>query len=196
MDTDTAEEVVNEMIHEHVLPSQYQHLITGEINRILREMNRPAASEDKNREEHMQRTGTLPRTSDAQRNGTLPRSDSERQRIGTLSRNSETEWQDKQRGSFSRVSSDADRLREDGQSQKGSHGDILSEFDDFPCRGLLFFNLEYDDGQIIEDLVKDTAMASNRGMEKANEWLAKLKEQDIMTVGDLRDLQDDDWSSL
>jgi hypothetical protein len=45
-------------------------------------------------------------------------------------------------------------------------------------------------------LVKDTALASKRGLEKAIEWLAKLKEQDIMTVGDLRDLQDDDWQSL
>jgi WNK lysine deficient protein kinase len=44
--------------------------------------------------------------------------------------------------------------------------------------------------------VKDTALASKRGLEKAIEWLAKLKEQDIMTVGDLRDLQDDDWQSL
>jgi WNK lysine deficient protein kinase len=50
VDTDTAEEVVNEMIHEQVLPAKYQHLITGEINRILREMTKPAVDE-KNREE-------------------------------------------------------------------------------------------------------------------------------------------------
>jgi hypothetical protein len=50
VDTDTAEEVVNEMIHEQVLPAKYQHLITGEINRILREMKKPAG-EEKNREE-------------------------------------------------------------------------------------------------------------------------------------------------
>jgi hypothetical protein len=61
------------------------------------------------------------------------------------------------------------------------------------CYGV---NAEYSDDQVIEELVKDTALASKRGLEKANEWLAKLKEQDIMTVGDLRDLQDDDWSSL
>ncbi len=53
LDTDTAEEVVNEMIHEQVLPAKYQHLITGEINRILREMTKPA-SDEKNREETRQ----------------------------------------------------------------------------------------------------------------------------------------------
>lgn len=41
------------MIHEEVLPAKYQHLITGEINRILRELNRPAGDE-KNREETRQ----------------------------------------------------------------------------------------------------------------------------------------------
>lgn len=36
-----------------MLPAKFQHLITGEINRILREMNRPAGDE-KNREETRQ----------------------------------------------------------------------------------------------------------------------------------------------
>ena len=39
-------------------------------------------------------------------------------------------------------------------------------------------------------------MASKRGGIKANEWLTKLQEQDIMCVGDLRDLQEDDWPGL
>ena len=58
------------------------------------------------------------------------------------------------------------------------------------------FKLDYQDDQPIEDLVKDVATASNRGVDKANEWITKLKDQDIMTIGDLKDLQDDDWSSL
>lgn len=52
VDTDTAEEVVNEMINENVLPAQYKHFITGEINKIIREMNKP--TEDSNREEAKQ----------------------------------------------------------------------------------------------------------------------------------------------
>jgi len=39
-------------------------------------------------------------------------------------------------------------------------------------------------------------MATNRGIEKSQEWLARLAAQDIMTVGDLRDLHDEDWSNL
>lgn len=56
--------------------------------------------------------------------------------------------------------------------------------------------LDYTDEQAIDELVKDTAILTKRGLEKANEWLAKLKSQDVMTVGDLRDLQDEDWQSL
>lgn len=37
---DTAEQVVNEMIQEQVLPAEYRDLITGEINKILRNMSR------------------------------------------------------------------------------------------------------------------------------------------------------------
>ena len=42
----------------------------------------------------------------------------------------------------------------------------------------------------------DTAAANNRGTDKAMEWLQRLNAQDVMTVGDLRDLHDADWSSL
>ena len=40
------------MINENVLPAQYKHFITGEINKIIREMNKP--TEDSNREEAKQ----------------------------------------------------------------------------------------------------------------------------------------------
>lgn len=59
-----------------------------------------------------------------------------------------------------------------------------------------FFNTEYANSTSIEELVRDTAAATNRGMERVNEWCARLKAQDIMNVGDLRDLHDEDWSSL
>ena len=44
--------------------------------------------------------------------------------------------------------------------------------------------------------MRDTAVATNRGLDKANEWLQRLQAQDIMTVGDLRDLTEEDWPSL
>lgn len=56
--------------------------------------------------------------------------------------------------------------------------------------------LEYPDSSPIEELVTDTAVATNRGMERVNEWLSLLRRQDIMNVGDLRGLHDEDWVSL
>ena len=102
------------MISENVLPAKYQQLITGEINRILREMNRPIASDDKNREEHKQWNS-------------LPRSIEET-----------SQWQ-----SLSRHKSESDRslsLRQDSTfessslSRKGSNIDSI-DFEDFPNKG-------------------------------------------------------------
>lgn len=42
----------------------------------------------------------------------------------------------------------------------------------------------------------DCAQASHRGADKAHEWARKLQNQDIMTVGDLRDLHDEDWAGI
>jgi WNK lysine deficient protein kinase len=44
--------------------------------------------------------------------------------------------------------------------------------------------------------VTDCALASHRGTDKAHEWARKLQNQDIMTVGDLRDLHDEDWAGI
>jgi WNK lysine deficient protein kinase len=44
-DTDTAEDVVAEMIEEQVLPERYQQLITGDINRLLRDINKQQQSD-------------------------------------------------------------------------------------------------------------------------------------------------------
>jgi WNK lysine deficient protein kinase len=44
-DTDTAEDVVAEMIEEQVLPERYQQLITGDINRLLRDLNKQQQSD-------------------------------------------------------------------------------------------------------------------------------------------------------
>ena len=55
---------------------------------------------------------------------------------------------------------------------------------------------DYVDDLPVEELVNETAIATNRGLEKAKEWLNRLQMQDIMTIGDLRDLHDEDWSNL
>ncbi|OZJ04054.1 hypothetical protein BZG36_03562 [Bifiguratus adelaidae] len=53
VETDTAEDVVREMIEERVLPERYQHLITGEINRILRELNKDPNADHNKEEDRM-----------------------------------------------------------------------------------------------------------------------------------------------
>lgn len=55
---------------------------------------------------------------------------------------------------------------------------------------------EYADDTDIELFVRDCAIASHRNIDKAQEWANKLKNQDIMTVGDLRDLHDEDWAGI
>ena len=55
---------------------------------------------------------------------------------------------------------------------------------------------EYPDNVPIEDFVSEVAMAYNRGLDKAGEWLGKLKYEDIDTIGDLRKLQEEDWVRL
>ena len=44
--------------------------------------------------------------------------------------------------------------------------------------------------------MQDCARASHRNVDKAHEWIKKLQNQDIMTVGDLRDLHDEDWAGI
>lgn len=62
---------------------------------------------------------------------------------------------------------------------------------------LIFFKyIEYADDTDIELFVRDCAIASHRNIDKAHEWANKLKDQDIMTVGDLRDLHDEDWVGI
>ncbi|KAF9939393.1 hypothetical protein BGZ65_010605 [Modicella reniformis] len=161
-DTDTAEEVVNEMIEERVLPKRYQRIITHDINRILRELSGTTDKKDS--------ASLTPSSPMLITNGhaygavsplTLDTSNSPQTPIppfpGMLQRkNSHIEW--------------------------GGEEELPPK--------------EYSMDALIEDLVHDTAMAYHRGPDKANEWLAKLKNQDIMTIGDLKDLQDDDWAGF
>lgn len=47
----------------------------------------------------------------------------------------------------------------------------------------------------VDDLIIEIAYSTNRP-EKAAEWIAKLRSQDIKTIGDLCDLHEEDWPSL
>jgi WNK lysine deficient protein kinase len=55
---------------------------------------------------------------------------------------------------------------------------------------------DYHNDCLIEEFISDVASLVNRPVEKANEWLIKLKGEDLLTVGDLRDLLEEDWARL
>lgn len=56
--------------------------------------------------------------------------------------------------------------------------------------------IDYSDDIPIQTFIQDCAQAAHRGIDKAQEWIQKLQAQDIMTVGDLRHLQDEDWEGI
>ncbi|KAF9425925.1 hypothetical protein BGZ94_007098, partial [Podila epigama] len=163
-DTDTAEEVVNEMIEEQVLPQRYQRFITHDINRILREL---AGSNDKKDAASLHAPSSPPslQSSQSQPGTVTPLT------LDTVVSSPQT----MQAGAT-------------GLSRKNSNPEYHTEVE-LPFK-------EYSPDAPIEDLVRDTAMAYHRSPDKANEWLVKLKNQDIMTVGDLKDLQDSDWAGF
>lgn len=68
-------------------------------------------------------------------------------------------------------------------------GSIMAEEFEFPLK-------EYQDEELVSTLVEDVAIATKRGLDKAAEWLVKLHQQDVMTIGDMRELDDDDWPNL
>ncbi|KAF9931027.1 hypothetical protein FBU30_010943 [Linnemannia zychae] len=159
-DTDTAEEVVNEMIEEQVLPERYQRLITHDINRILRELAGPNDKKDS----AGLHAPSPPMSAILSSQGAVAPLTLDTSSAQTLIAGSTT------------------------LTRKNSNPDYNGEME-LPPR-------EYSADTPIEELVNDTAMAYHRGPDKANEWLAKLKNQDIMTVGDLKDLQDSDWAGF
>lgn len=79
---------------------------------------------------------------------------------------------------------------------------MYSQVNDMHCYflcGIFFLMLatvEYSNDTDIEVFVLQTAAHSNRNKDKALEWVHKLQDQDIMTVGDLRDLHDEDWAGI
>jgi len=56
--------------------------------------------------------------------------------------------------------------------------------------------LDYPNDCPLEEFIHEIASQVHRPIEKANEWLLKLMEEDMMTVGDLRNLHDEDWTRL
>ncbi|KAJ3392478.1 ATP binding [Lobulomyces angularis] len=192
VDSDTAEEVVNEMIQEDVLPAMFKQLITGEINQILRDLN-------DGRESWAEKTSSMKRNktqtssnliSEDQQINIPQNSTSPPPHTIDLSLSRSVAGVD---GSLPRTGTDPSLPRSNSVTINGASalGKGVSDldFEDFPTK-------EYADSMPIDELVRDTANSTNRGSDKVKEWCQKLKAQDIMSVGDLRDLQDEDWTNL
>ncbi|KAG0359538.1 kinase-like domain-containing protein [Gamsiella multidivaricata] len=160
--TDTAEEVVNEMIEEQVLPQRYKRIITHDINRILRELAGTGDKKDS--------AGLTPSSPMMIING-------------------------HSHGPISHLALDTIANSQTPPVRTVNHLNRKNSNSEWSVEEEIPFK-EYSMDAPIEDLVNDTAMAYHRGPDKANEWLAKLKNQDIMTIGDLKDLQDSDWAGF
>ncbi|KAF9976876.1 hypothetical protein BGZ73_007584 [Actinomortierella ambigua] len=171
-DTDTAEEVVNEMIEEQVLPERYQRYITHDINRILRELAGGPNNSNSNSNSNDKKDNSSTSSS------TAHTPSSPMMMHTSLSSH----------GTVSPMTLDVSSPQTSNLSRKNSNPEWSGEVE-LPFK-------EYSSDTPIEELVRDTATAYHRGPDKASEWLAKLKNQDIMTVGDLRDLQDSDWAGF
>ncbi|KAG2206866.1 hypothetical protein INT47_007623 [Mucor saturninus] len=202
---DTAEEVVAEMIEEQVLPERYQQWITGEINRILRDIEKEAESDLEKFKNGDNQQAVWRRENDI-------RSELEKSKL-ELAKIMETVVEYENKCEYLKGIA---VLAEEKESQallelertaaKIYNEDMMMVLSDEetsledPQHVVLHLNKvvskEYFDDTSIDVFVKDTAKATNRSLSKAAEWTQKLKDQDIMTVGDLRELFDEDWSCI
>ncbi|ORZ19384.1 kinase-like domain-containing protein [Absidia repens] len=300
VETDTAEQVVREMIEEQVLPERYQYHITKEINRILRDIDKPSESEqaeqarqsvwrresdirselertrqeldlatdrivdvehkcedyesrarvaeakyretvrnlremeelqqkqpeNKNSSNESSSTGGSNLTVPGEANSLsapaqLPTSSSASSTttsaapgiaattatapmaVPAPARSSETqavrEWKDLKIDTQRYENASPASSVQDNQSMAPpSDEPRKSDENNSAMREALFSHIleEYSDDTTIDVFVRDCAVATHRNADKAHQWINKLQNQDIMTVGDLRDLHDEDWSGI
>ncbi|KAI8149341.1 kinase-like domain-containing protein [Fennellomyces sp. T-0311] len=231
-ETDTAEQVVREMIEEQVLPERYQHHITKEINRILRDLDKPTESEkaaDHARHSIWRRDTDARPDSEIQSELDSVRLELERatehareieskcEGFESLARSAETRYREAMRNlrelqerhkvevEAAKAGYAADHPPEEPFTNVHTTGldhdkptESQSELTSPVARDALVSRIleEYADDTDIEVFVQDCARASHRNVDKAHEWIKKLQNQDIMTVGDLRDLHDEDWAGI
>jgi len=182
-DTDTAEDVVSEMIQEEVIPEKYQQLITSEINGILREMNKYVPELDENKEEdhHIWKGENAISKKIEQANQRFQ--DAERRIIAA-------------EDAIKKISIELENLSRNKNSLEYElKKKVVISDNNVGNNTQELIDDEYFNGLPIEELAKYTASSNNK-MDKIKEWIQKLRDQDIVTIGDLRELHDEDWASL
>ncbi|KAL0094751.1 putative serine/threonine-specific protein kinase pkpA Phycomyces blakesleeanus [Phycomyces blakesleeanus] len=211
VEKDTAEEVVAEMIEEQVLLDRYQHSITGEINRILRDMEKDASNPDKAKDRHdavWRRENDIRTELERERRDLARMSEfaAEAERKVELIHQQMLQAEERlrevvqERDQYAKLSSSrrpsaatSPPVLEKEDERTLSDTDLSA--DETPEAIMEVFT-DYADDTPIDIFVQETAAAAKRDKSKASEWASKLKDQDIMTAGDLRGLLDEDWNGL
>ncbi|KAI8094575.1 kinase-like domain-containing protein [Thamnidium elegans] len=195
---DTPQEVVAEMIEEQVLPERYQQWITSEIHRILRDIEK----QDTEKSQENTQQAVWRRENDI-------RSELEKSKLelaNLVERVIEFENKCDQLKQHAIVTEEKElqALNELEKAIKVYYYQqnedtvmVLSDEEDAVLHlNKVMVSKDYLDDKSIDVFVNDAAKATNRSCTKASEWIQKLEDQDIMTVGDLRELLDEDWSSI
>ncbi|KAG2235986.1 hypothetical protein INT48_004316 [Thamnidium elegans] len=196
---DTPQEVVAEMIEEQVLPERYQQWITSEIHRILRDIEK----QDTEKSQENTQQAVWRRENDI-------RSELEKSKLelaNLVERVIEFENKCDQLKQHAIVTEEKElqALNELEKAIKVYYYQqnedtvmVLSDEEDavLHLNKVMVSKADYLDDKSIDVFVNDAAKATNRSCTKASEWIQKLEDQDIMTVGDLRELLDEDWSSI
>lgn len=225
---DTAENVVNEMIEEHILSAKFRQFVTAAIHKILRDLSKnvgaPEEGGNGNGNSKPMPPAVPPRVMSTVNgpsvnntvNATNPTNGNNTNNTPNNptggSNNILLQMQAAKHSPINELNSSMANLStstiSSSQAQiiykdkivhqpsgmasttKKTFGPEVITYDFEPM------SRDYPNDFPIEDFVMDVASNCNRDVDKANEWLFKLKNQDIVTVGDLRDLLDDDWAHL
>ena len=207
---DTAENVVNEMIEEHILSAKFRQFVTAAIHKILRDLSKnvgaPEESNSNNNQSNKPAPPAVPprivqnplivsqpqpaQTPQVKHSQPAPVNDltSSMTNLSTSTASSNTNTNNNNNIVYKdKIVHQPSGLASTTKKTFGPEG-ITYDFEPM--------SRDYPNEFPIDDFVLDVASNCNRDADKANEWLLKLKNQDIMTVGDLRDLLDDDWAHL
>jgi len=185
-DTDTAEDVVSEMIQEEVIPEKYQQLITSEINGILREMNKYTPELDENKEEdhHIWKRENAISKKIEQANKRFQEAERRIMVAEEAIKNIDMELENLENLKRNKASLEYELQKKAVITDNPS----VTTPQDIP-------DDDYFNDLPVEELAKFTA-ASNNKADKIKEWTQKLRDQDIVTIGDLKELHDEDWAGL
>ncbi len=217
---DTAENVVNEMIEEQILSSKFRQFVTAAIHKILRDLSKHVTDESNGNSNSSKAAPPVPpRMSSSQialvsSTTSLPKLSpvigekamnellvsqavpqplsmpSQQPIVQQAIHQPQQPAQPMQTSTPPQVTNIIQTPNGMASTTKKTFGPDGINYDFEPMAR------EYPNDFPIEDFVLDVATSCNRDAEKAKEWLIKLKTQDIMTVGDLRDLLGDDWAHL